>query len=132
MASLADIRNRIGSVKNTRQITRAMKLVAGAKLARATNAALAAKPYQEALTRVLGRVVQSAGDVDHPLLKVPDNDTDVLVVLMTSDRGLCGASIHAFVETLSRRLTLCRNGQECSCCAMARRDVLTLLLVDTM
>ena len=87
MASLADIRNRIGSVKNTRQITRAMKLVAGAKLARATNAALAAKPYQEALTRV----VQSAGDVDHPLLKVPDNDTDVLVVLMTSDRGLCGA-----------------------------------------
>ena len=91
MASLADIRNRIGSVKNTRQITRAMKLVAGAKLARATNAALAAKPYQEALTRVLGRVVQSAGDVDHPLLKVPDNDTDVLVVVMTSDRGLCGA-----------------------------------------
>jgi len=91
MASLADIGNRIGSVKNTRQITRAMKLVAGAKLARATNAALAAKPYQEALTRVLGRVVQSAGDVDHPLLKVPDNDTDVLVVVMTSDRGLCGA-----------------------------------------
>jgi F-type H+-transporting ATPase subunit gamma len=90
MASLSDIRNRIGSVKNTRQITRAMKLVAGAKLARATQAALAAKPYQEALSRVLGRVVQSAGDVDHPLLTVPENETDVLVVLMTSDRGLCG------------------------------------------
>ena len=91
MASLADIRTRIGSVKNTRQITRAMKLVAGAKLARATQAAMSAKPYQEALTRVLERVVCSAGDVDHPLLTVPNNETDVLVVVMTSDRGLCGA-----------------------------------------
>jgi len=90
MASLSDIRRRIGSVKNTRQITRAMKLVAGAKLKRATDAALAAKPYQEALSTVLERVVQSAGDVSHPLLEVPKNDTDVLVVLMTSDRGLCG------------------------------------------
>jgi F-type H+-transporting ATPase subunit gamma len=90
MASLRDIRRRIGSVKNTRQITRAMKLVAGAKLKRATDAAMAAKPYQEALTRVLGRVVVAAGEVEHPLLTVPENKIDVLVVLMTSDRGLCG------------------------------------------
>ena len=90
MASLRDIRRRIGSVKNTRQITRAMKLVAGAKLRRATEAAVAAKPYQQTLTRVLGRVAQAAGDVDHPLLAVPENQTDVVVVLMTSDRGLCG------------------------------------------
>lgn len=90
MASLRDIRRRIGSVKNTRQITRAMKLVAGAKLRRATDAAMAAKPYQRTLTRVLGRVVQGVGDVEHPLLTVPDNDTDVFVVILTSDRGLCG------------------------------------------
>ena len=107
MASLSDIRNRIGSVKNTRQITRAMKLVAGAKLARATQAAVAAKPYQEALTRVLDRVVQSAGDSDHPLLTIPENDVDVLVVLMTSDRGLCGGfnarlcrSVETEIQTL--------------------------------
>ncbi len=90
MGSLRDIRRRIGSVKNTRQITRAMKLVAGAKLRRATDAAMAAKPYQRTLTRVLGRVVRGVGDVEHPLLTVPDNDSDVIVVLMTSDRGLCG------------------------------------------
>ncbi|RME22913.1 MAG: ATP synthase F1 subunit gamma [Deltaproteobacteria bacterium] len=91
MASLRDIRRRIASVKNTRQITRAMKLVAGAKLRRATDAALAAKPYQDTLARVLARVAAAAGDsVEHPLLTAPDNDTDVLVVLMTSDRGLCG------------------------------------------
>ena len=90
MASLQDIRRRIKSVKSTRQITRAMKLVSGAKLKRATDAASAAKPYQETLTKVLERVVAGAGDVSHPLLEVPKNDTDVLVVLLTSDRGLCG------------------------------------------
>jgi F-type H+-transporting ATPase subunit gamma len=90
MASLRDIRGRITSVKNTRQITKAMKLVATAKLARATQAAKAAKPYSQTLTRVLVNVVAAAGDVEHTLLNVPDNDTDVVVVLLTADRGLCG------------------------------------------
>ena len=99
MASLRDIRRRIGSVKNTRQITRAMKLVAGAKLRRATDAAVKARPYQQTLTRVLARVAQSAGDIKHPLLSVPDNDKDIVVVLMTSDRGLCGG----FNSQLSKR-----------------------------
>ena len=90
MASLRDTRRRITSVKNTRQITRAMKLVAGAKLRRATEAATAAKPYQQTLNRVLGRVVAKAGDIEHPLLAVPANDTDILVAVITSDRGLCG------------------------------------------
>ena len=90
MPSLRDIRDRIKSVKNTRKITRAMKLVAGAKLARATQAALAAKPYQDTLTRVLGRVVEGAGDVENPLLTLPENENDVLVVALSADRGLCG------------------------------------------
>ncbi len=90
MASLRDTRRRITSVKNTRQITRAMKLVAGAKLRRATDAATAAKPYQQTLSRVLGRVVAGAGEVEHPLLNVPENDSDILVAVLTSDRGLCG------------------------------------------
>ncbi len=90
MPSLRDIRDRIKSVKNTRKITRAMKLVAGAKLQRATQAALAAKPYQDTLTRVLGRVVEGAGDIEHPLLTRPKNETDVLVLAMSADRGLCG------------------------------------------
>ena len=107
MASLRDTRRRITSVKNTRQITRAMKLVAGAKLRRATDAAMAAKPYQQTLTRVLGRVLAGAGDVEHPLLSVPDNNTDILVAVLTSDRGLCGGfnsqllrSIQADIDAL--------------------------------
>ena len=91
MASLRDTRRRISSVKNTRQITRAMKLVAGAKLRRATEAAMAAKPYQQTLNRVLARVTANAGEVEHPLLNTPNNDSDVVVAVLTSDRGLCGA-----------------------------------------
>ncbi len=91
MASLRDTRRRITSVKNTRQITRAMKLVAGAKLRRATDAATAAKPYQQTLSRVLSRVISNAGEVEHPLLNVPNNKDDIVVAVLTSDRGLCGA-----------------------------------------
>ena len=83
MASLRETRRRITSVKNTRQITRAMKLVAGAKLRRATDAALAAKPYQDTLQRVLSRVTANAGDVEHPLLATPNNASDVIVIVMS-------------------------------------------------
>jgi F-type H+-transporting ATPase subunit gamma len=99
MPSLRDIRNRIQSVKNTRQITRAMKLVAGAKLKRATDAAVAARPYQKALSETIARVATAAGDVEHPLLMQPANKNDVLVVVLSSDRGLCGS----FNGTLLRR-----------------------------
>ena len=90
MPSLSDIRRRITSVKNTRKITRAMKLVSSAKLKKAKDAAIAAQPYQQTLQRVLERVVASVADIEHPLLTVPDNENDVLVVYIGSDRGLCG------------------------------------------
>lgn len=104
MPSLRDIRRRITSVKNTRQITRAMKLVAGAKLKKATDAANAAKPYQRTLKRVLDRVVAAAGDVEHELLSVPTNQTDVLVVVVSSDRGLCGAFNQQLCRSTQERI----------------------------
>ena len=64
MPSLSDIRRRITSVKNTRKITRAMKLVASAKLKKAKDAATAAQPYQQTLQRVLERVVTSVADIE--------------------------------------------------------------------
>ena len=91
MATLRDIRDRIKSVKNTRKITRAMKLVAGAKLNKATKAALEAQPFQRTLNRVLKRVVGAVGEeFEHPLLSQPSNDTVVYVVAISADRGLCG------------------------------------------
>ncbi|MBM4392204.1 MAG: ATP synthase F1 subunit gamma [Deltaproteobacteria bacterium] len=89
MASLRDIRTRIASVKSTRQITSAMKMVAAAKLRRATEAATNARPYQETLTATIGRVASGAGDIEHPLLTTRAAVKKVVLVVVGTDRGLC-------------------------------------------
>lgn len=91
MASLRDIRRRITSVKNTRKITRAMKLVAAAKMRKAEQAAKAAQPYQQTLKNVLARVIAAEDSIEHDLLSVPENNTDIIVIVHSSDRGLCGS-----------------------------------------
>jgi len=96
MASLRDIRQRIRSVKNTQKITGAMKMVAAAKLRRAQEAIMAARPYSNELEETLGRVAarvatQSGNDNVHPLLQEHADPKRVLLVVVTSDRGLCGA-----------------------------------------
>jgi len=89
MASLKDIKKRIGSVKNTQQITKAMKMVSAAKLRRAQEAAVAARPYAEKLQSVLANLAQRDVSDAHPLLTQRGNGR-ALLVLMTADRGLCG------------------------------------------
>jgi F-type H+-transporting ATPase subunit gamma len=91
MASLKAIRKRIGSVKNTEKITRAMKMVAAAKLRRAEEAAMAARPYAEKLTALLHHVAARVGTAAHPLLQVHPEERTTHLLLVTSDRGLCGA-----------------------------------------
>jgi len=92
MPNLKDIRRRIGSVKKTRQITSAMKLVAAARMRRSTEAALNARPYRDHLAEVLARVADRAGaDVQDPLLERRPEVRRILVVTLTSDKGLCGA-----------------------------------------
>jgi len=89
MPSLKDIKKRIGSVKNTQQITKAMKMVAAAKLRRAQDAAVAARPYAEKLQSVLSNLASRQEEDAHPLLSQRGTKR-ALVVLMTADRGLCG------------------------------------------
>lgn len=89
MASLKSIRKRIISVRNTRQITKAMKMVAAAKLRRAQENVLAARPYAEKLAEVLQRLAGSGGHNGHPLLGKGKSEKALLVVI-SSDRGLCG------------------------------------------
>lgn len=89
MASLRDIRTRIASVKSTRQITSAMKMVAAAKLRRATEAATNARPYQQTLSTTLQRVASAARDVENPLLEARRDVKNVVVVVIGTDRGLC-------------------------------------------
>ncbi|MCK4502267.1 MAG: F0F1 ATP synthase subunit gamma [Desulfuromonadales bacterium] len=89
MPSLKDIKKRIGSVKNTQQITNAMKMVAAAKLRRAQEAAVSARPYAEKLQSVMSNLAQREEADGHPLL-CQRGTGRALIVLMTADRGLCG------------------------------------------
>jgi F-type H+-transporting ATPase subunit gamma len=97
MANILDIRRRIRSVVNTRQITKAMKTVSAAKLRRAQEAALAARPYSQMLTNVLKSLVSRADIYDpatgqplHPLLAEREEKT-ILLIVVTGDKGLAGA-----------------------------------------
>ena len=90
MASLLDMRRRIKSVKNTQQITKAMKMVAAAKLKRAQDRVTAARPYAVKMNEVLGGLsAKIGGEFSHPLLN-ERGDEKYLIVLVTADKGLCG------------------------------------------
>ncbi len=94
MPSLIDIRRRIRSVKNTQQITKAMKMVSAAKLRRAQDRVIASRPYGQLLRKVLGNVAAAVGSSEeaaaNPLLAQRE-ERRILLVLLTSDKGLAGA-----------------------------------------
>jgi F-type H+-transporting ATPase subunit gamma len=90
VSTLRVLRRRIRSVKNTQQITKAMEMVAAAKLRRAQLRAYAARPYAVKITEMLTNLAGAASELDHPLFKVREVKNTALV-LVTSDRGLCGA-----------------------------------------
>ncbi len=100
MASLRDIRKRIRSVKNTQQITKAMKMVAAAKLRRAQEAIIAARPYAQMLDQIIADLAARSEGLAHPLLATREAKRVELVVL-TSDRGLAGG----FNSNVIRRAT---------------------------
>jgi F-type H+-transporting ATPase subunit gamma len=91
MPSLKDLRNRIASVKATQKITKAMQMVAAAKLRRAQEAAEAARPYSERMAAVMANIGQAVGGTDAPPLMAGTGKDDVhLLVVATAERGLCG------------------------------------------
>ncbi|HEY4223842.1 MAG TPA: ATP synthase F1 subunit gamma [Myxococcota bacterium] len=97
MPSLRDIRKRIKSVKNTQKITKAMKMVSAAKLRRATDRVMAARPFADKLATTVAALAkrsESLGEAPHPLLQVHEASKrggKIEIVAITSDRGLCGA-----------------------------------------
>lgn len=100
MASLRDIRKRIRSVKNTQQITKAMKMVAAAKLRKAQDAIIAARPYATSLDQMIADIAARSEGLAHPLL-VSRAAKNVDVIVLTSDRGLAGG----FNANVTRRVT---------------------------
>ena len=98
MPSLIDIRRRIRSVKNTQQLTKAMKTVSAAKLRRAQERVMSARPYAAQLKGVLANLAARIENVSHPLLEVRKEDR-ILAVVVTADRGLCGAFNSNVIKT---------------------------------
>lgn len=94
---MKDIRSRIQSVKNTQQITKAMKMVSAAKLRRAQDNIINCRPYANKILRLI-RDISGSGQITHPFLEKKQNPKKLLFVLITSDRGLCGG----FNNNLSR------------------------------
>ncbi len=103
MPALIDIRRRLRSVKSTQQVTRAMKMVAAAKLRRAQEAIFAARPFARKMLEVLNRLASRADAQAHPLLE-ERGDGKVLAVVITADKGLCGAFNANIIRTVSRFL----------------------------
>ncbi|QJP15984.1 F0F1 ATP synthase subunit gamma [Starkeya sp. ORNL1] len=105
MPSLKDLRNRIASVKATQKITKAMQMVAAAKLRRAQTAAEAARPYAQRMETVLGNIAGAvSGGPDAPLLLTGTGKDDVhLLLVLTAERGLCGAFNSSIVRLARER-----------------------------
>ena len=91
MPSTIDLRRRIRSVKSTQQLTKAMKMVAAAKLRRSQERMFAARPYAAGLREVLASISKRVDVSKHPLLAEREQENKVLLVVVTADRGLCGA-----------------------------------------
>jgi F-type H+-transporting ATPase subunit gamma len=119
MPALIDIRRRIRSVKNTQQITKAMKMVSASKLRRAQEAMFAARPYARKMVEVLGSMAARASSELHPLLESRDGSRTVLIVI-TADKGLCGgfnaniirAATHFLRERQAQSLELALLGRK--------------------
>lgn len=90
MATLRETKQRIVSIKNTSKITQAMKMVAAAKLRRAQDAITSARPFADQLQKILGNLASAETDFVHPYFEGRDKVSSVMVVVVTSDRGLCG------------------------------------------
>jgi F-type H+-transporting ATPase subunit gamma len=105
MPSLIDIRRRVRSVKNTQQITKAMKMVAAAKLRRAQDKVIAARPYAQMLEKILSNVAARSSDVGgNPLLAVRP-EKRIQLILVTADRGLAGAFNSNLIKGAQKFLT---------------------------
>jgi F-type H+-transporting ATPase subunit gamma len=104
MASARDIRRRIKSVKNTAQITKAMQLVAASKMKKAQDQALASRPYAKLLNEVLVNLRDQTEEGSHPLLVEREGDRELLIVIST-DKGLCGGLNTNLLRQLTREMT---------------------------
>ncbi len=99
MANLRDIRNRIESIESTKQVTRAMKMVAAAKLRRAQEKIFQARPYAYKIRELTNHLKRELDPTAHPLFQEPEERNGALVIVVTADRGLCGSFNSDVIQT---------------------------------
>ncbi len=125
MPNLKDIKRRITSVEKTQQITRAMRMVAGAKLRRAQEAIESARPYAERMRATLAEVAKAQSDSEHPLLVSHERTENVEFLVVTSDRGLCGAFNANIIKVADAAIAKRKNlGRTISTAGSKARDLL--------
>ena len=105
MATLREIKRRISSVKSTQQITKAMKMVAAAKLRKAQERAISMRPYTQKLTEIVSNLVKNIEETNDSLLVTKPVER-VLIVVITADRGLCGAFSNSIIKESVRQINL--------------------------
>jgi len=120
MATLKAIRKRIGSVRNTQQITKAMKMVSAAKLRRAQESAVQARPYAEKMTELLKNVSARVSSEAHALLTARE-EKKIQLVLFTSDRGLCGGYNSNLIRAAEAFIRQHSGGQEIELTLVGRK-----------
>src|SRR4051794_29110159 len=121
MPSLIDLRRRVRAVKNTQQITKAMKMVAASKLRRAQERVVNARPYAAEMRRVLASVAARVDPSIHPLLTVRERraDSRTLIIVVTGDKGLCGSFNTNVIKGAGTYLT--GSSQPCSLGLVGRK-----------
>lgn len=126
MASLKELRNRIASVESTKTITSAMKMIAAARLRQAEEAAIAARPYAQQMAKVLGSLAAGLGDQDSgpELLVGNGQDQTHLIVVATSERGLCGGFNSTIVRLARQRIqTLLSEGKDVKLYCIGKKGI---------
>jgi F-type H+-transporting ATPase subunit gamma len=122
LPNLKDIQRRIGSIKKTQQITRAMRMVAGAKLRRAQTASENARPYADRMRATVSQVSQGVSEDAHPLFEQRESVKKVEFVVATSDRGLCGGFNSNLIKFAANQIAACEaEGSEVSITTAGRR-----------
>src|SRR5512134_822762 len=104
MATLRETRNRIVSIRNTSKITQAMRMVAAAKLRRAQDAITAARPYANQLQKILSNLAKAESDFVHPYFESREQTNSIVLIVVSSDRGLCGAFNTNLLRAASNRI----------------------------
>lgn len=124
MASIRELRSRIRSVQSTKKITKAQELIATSRITKAQGRVAAAKPYSHEMTAVLSELASNSGSLDNPLLNERENPKRAAILVVTSDRGMCGGYNANVLKATRELIALLRDeGKEAVLFVMGRKGV---------